>query len=273
MQIHQKKEASRSPFVRFSQGASAPFRAVKIIVTHPSLWPACLIPWLIAGALAVWLLTQANSLATGALAWLGSWLTSVTGLSVAPWFAQSVDWIFSTVGWIIVWILGWILGALLTAWLSTLVAIPFLDWLAERSERFAEPPLAPTPALQGWWSRAHWRRLKLDFWKTVTGLLVSLLGVLFSAIPVVGIAGPVILSLGLTLQFVGYAQTRRDEGVLQSLLFVARHPALSLGFGLVLLVAFAVPFFSALMLPVAVVGGTLLYAQASGSSKPDIPSQ
>lgn len=250
MQNDQNKSSLGRPFLRFAVGVMIPFRAVKVVFIHPGLWPACLFPWLISGALGWFLITQAIALA-------GTWIASgvvLAGLSATGWIATLFQWL--TIG------ASWILGGLLVVWLSALLSVPFADWLAELAEPYSTPPLPPATQLRGWWSRAHWRRLKLDLWKTVAGLILSAAGLLLSAIPFLGVIGPLVLALGFTLQFVSYPQTRREEGLGASLVFLLRHLPLSLGFGLVLLAGFAIPFFAAFLLPFAVVGGTLLYAEA-----------
>lgn len=226
-----------------------PFRAVKVVLVNPKLWTACLIPWVISGALGWFLISQATVLASS---WIASGI-SLAGLPAAGWLATLIQWLTSAA--------AWILGGLLVVWLSALLSVPFADWLAELAEPLSNPPLPPATALRGWWSRAHWRRLKMDLWKSVAGFLMGAVGLAIAAIPLIGVMGPLVLALGFTFQFVSYPQTRRDEGLGASILFLIRHLPLSLGFGLVLLAGFAIPFFAAFLLPFAVVGGTLLYAE------------
>ncbi len=262
MQNEKPKSVIFSPFVHFAEGALAPFKAMKLVALHPRLWAACLLPWAVAGTVGWFLIHQAMALGGSFLAWMA--LT--TGFSVTGWLATALEWLVAGT--------SWILGALFTLWLSALLAIPFSDWLSELAEAYTDPPLPRAAALQGWWSRAHWRRLKLDFWKSLASLTLSGAGLLVSAIPLLGLAGPVLLAMGMALQFLAYPQTRRDEGLMRSIGFLAANPARSLGFGLVLLAGFSIPFLSAFLLPFAVVGGTIVYARAQDRARrQDTPNE
>ncbi len=71
----------------------------------------------------------------------------------------------------------------------------------------------------------------------------------------------------VTFQFVSFPQTRRGEGVLDGIRFLGRNFWVSLGFGMSIAFLFALPLVSTLALPIAVVGGTLLYAHARQGAK------
>lgn len=243
----------------FAIGLGTPFFAAKTLIIHPRLWLPTLIPWAIAGSLAVLLTSQAILLGS----WLLNLLAGTLGLSASGWVATVVGWALITV--------AWILGTLLLAWLVSIIAIPFADWLAELTEQYCEPPLAPAQEIPGWLTRAHLRRLKLDFFKTLAGLALSGAGLLLSTLPLIGVLGAVILALGLAYNFMGYPQTRRGLGVTASLQYLIRELPACLGFGLVLLFGFAIPYFSAFVFPIAVIGGTLLFGRIEGRTKAEAP--
>ena len=73
----------------------------------------------------------------------------------------------------------------------------------------------------------------------------------------------VLALLLLTFQYVSYPQTRRGENLGTSLAFLGRHFWACLGWGASMTVLFMIPLLSAFMLPIAVVGGTLLYARSA----------
>jgi uncharacterized protein involved in cysteine biosynthesis len=233
-------------------GVRIPFRAARLAFTRPRLFLACLIPWVLAGALSYFLIQQASTLALAALGWA---VTSL-GVSVGGFLAQLLQWTVTA--------LSWVAGALLLLWGAALLAIPFADWLSELTEPLVEPALAPSTSDLSWFSRAQWRRIRMDAAKTLVALTISLLGLVLLSLPLLGLLSPAVLALGIAYQFIGYPQTRREEDVVASLAFVLRHLPLCLGFGLVLLPGFAIPFCSALLFPVAVIGGTLLYGAARG---------
>jgi uncharacterized protein involved in cysteine biosynthesis len=231
----------------FLLGLTTPFRAARLAITQPRLLAACLIPWILSGVLSYLLIQQASQ---AALLLLG-WAAASLGLSVGGILAQVLQWTLA--------FLSWIAGALVLVWGAAILAIPFADWLSELTEPFVEPKLAPSTTDLSWFSRAQWRRIRMDAAKTLVSLAISLLGMVLSSIPLLGVLGPGVIALGIAFQFLGYPQTRRDEGVILSLVFVLRNLPLCLGFGLILLPGFAVPFLSALLFPLAVIGGTLLY--------------
>jgi uncharacterized protein involved in cysteine biosynthesis len=234
----------------FLLGLSIPFRAARLALTTPRLLLACLIPWILAGALSYLLIQQASQAALMLLGWAATSL----GIAIGGVLAQVLEWTFA--------FLSWVAGALLLVWGAAFLAIPFADWLSELTEPLVQPALSRSSADLSWFSRAQWRRIRMDAAKTVVSLLISLLGMVLASVPLLGVLGPVVIALGLSFQFLGYPQTRRDEGVALSLLFVVRNLPLCLGFGLVLQPGFAVPFLSAFLFPIAVIGGTLLYGAA-----------
>ena len=238
----------------FLLGVSIPLRAVRLAISKPKLLLACLIPWILAGAVSYFLIQQASQLA---LIFLG-WAATALGISVGGILARALDWALA--------FLSWVAGALLLLWGAALLSIPFADWLSELTEPYVEPKLAPSTADLSWFSRAQWRRIRIDAAKTLVSLAISLLGMVLTTIPLVGILGPIVVALGVAFQFLGYPQTRSNEGVTASLLFVLRNAPLCLGFGLMLLPAFTVPFLSAFVFPVAVIGGTMLYSAGKRSS-------
>ncbi|MCR4313075.1 MAG: hypothetical protein NUV58_02410, partial [Candidatus Roizmanbacteria bacterium] len=69
----------------------------------------------------------------------------------------------------------------------------------------------------------------------------------------------------VTFQYISYPQTRRDVGIRQGAKFLWHHIYACTGFGSIFLLLFAIPFLSSFVLPLAVIGGTLLAARAPGS--------
>ena len=177
------------------------------------------------------------------------------------------SWGWDPEGWlaffvnIITKILLFLVGAFTFVFTSSIVASPFNDMLAEKTERYIEPPL-PEVTEKGF--HAQIKLIGIDLVKTVATGLASIIAILFSLIPIVNIFTFSIAFLLITFQFISYPQTRRGIGLKQGLGFLWTHLFASLGFGLALSFLFAVPFFSSFILPIAVVGGTLLVGRAFG---------
>ncbi|MBU6376684.1 MAG: EI24 domain-containing protein [Bdellovibrionales bacterium] len=217
----------------------------------PRLFLVCLIPWIIAGALSWYCIQWASAFSVSAL----SWVLTLLGMSLTG--------IVATVLQAILGLLSWVVAALLMTWIVAILMIPLADFLSELAERYTDPPLRASSGVNGsFFSRAQWRRMKIDFWKTLFAVLVSVVGLILVHVPVLGVLGPVVLALSLSFQFVSYPQTRREQGIFSSLRFFRQHFGLCLGFGVSLVVAFSIPFLSAFVFPPAVVGGTWLFAVA-----------
>jgi CysZ protein len=176
--------------------------------------------------------------------------------------------------WIIVWIakiLIFLVAAMTFSFLATLLSTPFNDFLAESAERWVSPPL-PEPEIPseglfaGYW-RNKARLLAIDFMKTLAASSLAIIALLCSWVPVIN-AGALLLSfLLMTFQFISYPQTRRGEGIGKGVHFLGRHFFASLGFGIVTSLLFSIPIVSCFMLPLAVVGGTLLVGRAGDKNR------
>jgi len=88
-------------------------------------------------------------------------------------------------------------------------------------------------------------------------------------IPVVNVAAFFLTCVLICFQYTSYPQTRRGVGIKDGVRFLFQYFYSCLGFGMVLIALFSVPFFSCFMLPLAVVGGTLLVARAQ--KIPELP--
>ncbi len=149
--------------------------------------------------------------------------------------------------------------ALTFSTVAGIVASPFNDFLAEESEKFAVPPLSPAPRL-GWLGKS--RLLLIDLGKCAVAGTFALLALATSWVPGVGLISIGIAIFLLVFQFISFPQTRRGMTWKDGIRFLARHPYASLGFGSSISILFSIPLVSAWVIPLAVVGGTLLVARA-----------
>lgn len=234
-------------------GLSLPLLAARLLLRRPTLLARALVPVILALALYFWIIR--------------SGLRGVQGVILEA---------FRTMGWNpeALWAWAILLASKLTLFLvaaltfsfaTTLIAAPFNDWLAEASERFATPPLAasPAPGLS-----ARMRLATLDLAKSVFATVATIAAVFLSWVPVLNALAFALAMLLIAFQYLSYPQTRRGIGLLRGLLFLARHPYSCVGFGFSISLLFALPGVQTLALPLAVVGGTLLFARAQSPLAP-----
>ena len=158
----------------------------------------------------------------------------------------------------------WMVAALTFIFTSSIVASPFNDILAERSERVTEIPLPPVTKKT---LKAHVKLIGIDLFKTATAFFAALFAIVFCWVPIVNIFAFILAFLLVTFQYISYPQTRRSIGIRQGAKFLWHHIYACTGFGAIFMFLFAVPLLSSFILPLAVVGGTLLAARAPGSSQ------
>lgn len=233
-----------SPLARslqaFVYGITLPLRAGALILRSPALLAASAVPWLLSLALDIWVVHRMQQALS---AWIESQLTG------------SLQWAAVVLGWIALFIAG----VLAFSFIASVVALPVNDFLAELAEPRASPPL-PSVGSISWTGRA--RLLSIDLFKTMCALSMSVVALFLSWVPVINLLGAALAFMLIAFQFLSYPQTRRGEGVLAGVRFLAAHFWASLGFGMSFGFLFAIPIVSSVALPLAVVGGTLLYARS-----------
>ena len=227
----------------FVQGAALPVQAIRLIFSRSQLifWSA--IPIAITALVYYLLIGYLQGLAQTFLQ------ASLHTLGWADWIIQSIVFITT--------IAVWIFAAVTFSFAAALLASPFNDILAERAEEHTSPPLEKVES-KGF--SHHVRVARIDLAKTFFTLGASLLALVVCWIPVINFAAFLSVTLLMTFQYVSYPQTRRRIGLFQGLL-LKHHFAASLGLGLTLTFLFSLPIISLFVLPVAVVSGTLLFAQ------------
>ena len=207
-------------------------------------------------------------------AWIPG-LISLVIISVGLWFALSYVTDFSQflVAQLPTWLgflsfiltpLLYLFGLLTGAWLFGLFAIlissPLLGDLSIAVEQHTTPASAPEPL-------ALLPGLAVAFRREGRKLLYHLprlAGVaLLSVIPVINTLSPLLwLVFGawtLAVQFADYPAENRGLDFSDTLQRLRQQRQMALGFGLCATVALAIPLLNFLLVPVAVVGGTLLW--------------
>lgn len=230
-------------------GFTLPLRSLRLILAHSRLIAWSALPIALTLVLYSYLIRSLNSSLKSALT--HSFLTlgwSPHGITAAILFLITKLTLF-------------LLGAFSFSVVAAMMASPFNDFLAESSEYFSEPRLTKVPR-SGF--AAKLRLISIDLLKTVAAGIITLAALVFSWVPILNGIAFVLAVLLITFQYISYPQTRRGQGILSGIGFLWNHFYASFGFGLAMLGLFAVPFLSSFCLPLAVVGGTLLFARASG---------
>lgn len=205
---------------------------------HFMLWPlvVALVVFVVLGLLVGWL-------AEG----VSSWLVAVIryGLENTEGILNEA-FIRAFVGvllWIIFFGVYFIISLIFGGYLVMMILSPVFSWLSERGEKL----------LTGVEYPFSWRQFGRDIWR---GLLVALRGMLlqlavtlvvlvFSIIPVVGLAGPFLLFLVGTyfygFTFMDYAIERKRLRARETERFVWKHAGVAVGVGAVFMVAMMIP--------------------------------
>ncbi len=207
-----------------------------------------------------------------------AWIPGLLSLAIITgglWFAFSYVADFSAFlvgqlpGWLgflsfiltpLLYLLGVLVGAWLFGLIAVLVASPLLGDLSLAVEELTSPGSAP-PAprfLPGLASALQREGRKLVYH------LPRLIGVaILSVIPVVNLLAPVYWVVfgawTLAVQFADYPAENRGLDFRTTLTRLRAHRWAALGFGACATVALAVPILNFVLVPVAVVGGTLLW--------------
>lgn len=225
-------------------GITLPWQALKLALRNKTLLFLSILPTALTITLYVYGIQKLQHVAHQTLnAYLASW-----GLTPVGWQAVVLD--------IATRIVLLIASALTFVMASTLIASPFNDWLAERTERALG--MAPPP-VKGSRIAHQFRLMGIDLSKTLAAGGAALGALLLFWIPGVNVVAFLASLLLLSFQYVSYPQTRRSIRLGQGLVFLLRHPFSCVGFGLALSFLFSLPVVSGVILPLAVIGGTLLY--------------
>ncbi|MCP5006770.1 MAG: hypothetical protein GY941_22925 [Planctomycetes bacterium] len=245
-----KKKFPRTRSMWF--GITLPYQALKLIFINKSLlfWSA--LPFVLTIVLFIYgisaLQDWAIALLQECVGKLGFSPDSLTGKS------------FMLSGKIILWLVA----ALTFVFTSSIMASPFNDTLAERTETFTEIPL---PSVTKNTLKEYIHLIGIDLFKTVATFSATLFAIVFFWVPILNIFAFMLVFLFVTFQYISYPQTRRSIGLRRGAEFLWHHIYACIGFGAILTFLFAIPFLSSFVLPLAVVGGTLLFARAQGTSQ------
>lgn len=228
-------------------------------------------PWVVAPLLV-------NILLFGTLYWLaGSWINgwieaATSGLNFA-W-----DWVNTlleaVIGFarVLVWILLLALFASFFTMAVQLISAPFMGYLAEKVDFLVTGDPLPEESIAAMILRMFRREIRKT-WYWLWRALLMLMGVgILSLIPVVNVAAPVIWFLWsgwmLGMQYLDFGADNRQVSFADMLAGMRRRRWLVLTFGSVVLGLTMVPLVNLFIMPVAVIAGTLIWAEQLSGSQP-----
>jgi len=239
----------------FIFGSTLPFRSLASILRHPELlfWSA--LPTLLTLAIYVTLYRVVTH-------FIEIHLTVSLAASLAEWGFDPTGWIaglFRFLSRIVVLVAG----AMTFSFAALVVSSIFNDFLAEAAEKYADPPLPKT-------SRPRLGQkielIGIDIFKSIVAFGVIATAVAMAWIPIVNLFAGAAAVLMMTFGYTSYPQTRRGLGLIAGLGFLWRNLYACLGLGWILSLLFILPVIKIIAVPLAVVSGTLLVAQANTGS-------
>ncbi len=239
---------------RFSGGLFAPLRALRFLLAHPRLLPYAVFPTII------------NIILVLALFAAGLYFSRTLVGQLIP---ASAQWYWMVVSYAvqIVLVLALIIfGAVIFYILAGIICVPFNEVLSQKTEQICAGQKKEEPFSIRLLTRDIISSLKNEIVRT--GIMLALLLSLFIIflIPVVGkifylIFGNIITMLFLAYDNLDYPLARRRLPFKVKWRFIFRHIPSSLGFGAGALVSVVIPFFNFVVIPLTVVGATILFCE------------
>ncbi|MFH1036162.1 MAG: EI24 domain-containing protein [Pseudomonadota bacterium] len=247
----------------FRGGFLAPFKGWTFLWSHRGLLPLAVAPFLI------------NLLLFALLLWLGF-------SHLAPWVRSLLPleqgWWWVLIYYLLAVLLGLFLLAAqvyLFAVVGGVIASPFLEALTRRVEALA------APGAPGGWSQAgvlsELARVAGQALKRLLLYAAVMLALLaLNLLPVLGSLLYAVLALlatcvFLALEFLDYPLDRRGLSLGQKLGYLRGLGARGLGFGAAVCLLGLAPLINLMLLPLAAVGGTLLYLDSPLPDSPPSP--
>jgi len=239
---------------RFIGGLFAPVRGLRFLLAHPRLLTYAAFPTLI------------NIILVLALFFAGMYFAESLADRIVPaqdqWY-----WVALSYAIQIVLLAALVLfGALVFYILAGIICVPFNEVLSQKTEEIFEGIKREEPFSFRLLTKDIMISLKNEIKRTVVmlALLVSLLIIFF--IPIVGKAfylvfGNIITMLFLAYDNLDYPLGRRRLPFTVKWRFIFKNSPSSLGFGAGALVSVVIPFLNFVIIPLTVVGATILFCE------------
>lgn len=238
----------------FVRAFGAPLRALGFLWDHKRLWPLAAAPFflnLVLFVLAFWL----------SYTYLGDWVRGLLSGDGGWWWAALLYLL------LVLMVLALLVVQIyFFAVVGSMLSAPFLELLTRRTETLV-PGMPPgAPWAESGLAREVWRVLRQSLMRLLIYLAVMLPLLLLTFIP--GVGGVVYAGLAwlftayfLALEFMDYPLDRRGLSLKEKSRYVRGMGLGWLGFGSAVLVLGLVPVVNFALLPLAAVGGTLLYLE------------
>lgn len=253
-------------------GAMYPIEALGFI-RRERLWALAALPILINVALLVVLIVATVVFVTPVV---DGWLQGLAALGGGSSFLSGLVTFAGWLVWVLVVLVVFAGNALVLLMLGQAVASPFLDVLSERVETIVLGT-RPAPFSLGRVARAVVMAVgdivwTLGYW-VLANLPLLVLG--FVLPPVAAALGFAFSALLVAQEFIGLALARELVPFRERWRQLRGNRSLAVGFGSTCMLLFAVPGLNLVLLPLAAVGGTLLYSDlvAAGRMRRAAPAR
>jgi len=244
----------KNPAALFSRGFFYPFRALSFFNNHPGLLRYVLIPLLI------------NVIVFSGTLYFGLGFFNETVVQHLP-VGDAWYWSLLYYGaWLLAFLLTIVLVFFTFTVIGNLIASPFNDLLSERAEELLTGETRDEPfALREFFKDAR-RVIGIELKKLFLFVIGMLLLLLLNLIPA---AGPFIYSLAaalftlffLSVEYLGYVFERKKYRFGDQRRYISERKFLTLGFGTGVFCLLSIPFLQFLCIPMAVLGGTILWVE------------
>ncbi len=241
----------------FAKGFGLFFTSYRIMKEHRSLWNFSIIPLVL------------NVLVFGLGFFLLTYFRAgiVESVWAYPMGEEWYTWILVPL-WYLFSVLIFVAFMLMTYFLFTplgmILAAPFSDMLSEQVERLLRPDLPELPFKPAEVLRDIGVSLGSEMKKMGLRLAILLPLLVVNLIPGIGqiivlVVGGALASAVLALDFIDYPMSRRRWTFSDKINLFKEDWPTHLGFGLAVLLAMSIPLINFVFLPLAVVGGTVLF--------------
>jgi len=247
------------PPKRRVDGAYLPFRAFALLRSVPGLWRHVFLPiavnvllYAAVFGLAIWALLEWNVLDVPRWEFWGP---------IGRWLARAVEIALETLAWIVAIPLLLALAYFTFTTVGMLVAAPFHDALSERAEQAISTMRGERrgfAAAVGSTLRGLGFAARTLLWQ----LLWIAIALPFLLVPAVGsVPLLAVVAWFSGIGFVDVPLARHDFRLRHRRAFIREHRGAIFTLGLVMEALFLIPFLGLLLLPLGVIGGTILFAE------------
>ncbi len=193
---------------------------------------------------------------------LDQWIHQLTGRFSENW----PGWLGSIFFWVLK-ILEWLMLGLVAMLTFTIVggiiAAPFNDYLSRATKKYWAKNIINENKTSPPINLKISETIHLEMKRILILIIGSLFALGMGLIPFLQIPALILGAYLVAFEYYGYPLSHQTPKLVPVWKFVLSHPVVSLGFGSFLLLMMALPFTSLIYIPLAVVGGTVIYNELS----------